>query len=387
MVDLMRSRHGPVEAGLSARSPYGEPGGRAGKRRAVLIAQTLLVAALACSFPSAAPSAKDSPEATPPTTNPAAYTPPARPVLYTCYTCGGNQLWVLDEGGVRRQSLPMRLGQFYGYSPSTDRILYARTFADHGAGPGNVSVADLAVYDVAGNRVTVLLEDNVVEALWAPNGLDLAYILATPNSYELHWRGAEGSDRLLAPDVSFSWSFSPLGDRIAFTRESGYGTGGLPGLYVIDVETLNEIRVSAVDKSGTGGIADAPSWSFDGRFVLLSHWGGPDEPQLILACGDGSGEILLSLDPALQENWWYTPVIPRLLWYPDGVHLLGIPEASRESLGGPYALVRFRLDEDRTRLTDGEMVAEVGGMIGWDVPGRSVWAISREGEPFLLVLP
>ncbi len=384
MAEPLQSRRDPGHAGLSARSRDGQRGGRA---RTLVISLAFLLAPLACSFPSAAPFATESIEATSATANLPPYSPPARPLLYTCYTCGGSEMWVLDTSGVRRQTLPFSLGQFYGYSPSGDRILYATSFAAHGAGPGNVSVSDLAIYDIPGNSVTVLFEDNVVEALWAPNGSDLAYILATPGSYELHWRGADGSDRLLASDVSFAWSFSPLGDRIGFTRESGYRTAGVPGLYVVDVETLSEIRVSPVDKSGTGGIADAPSWSFDGQFLLLSHWGGPDEPQLILARADGGVETTLTLDPALQENWWHTPVIPRLLWYPDGEHLLGVPEASRESLGGPFALVRFRLDMERALLTDAEMVAEVGGLIGWDVPGSSVWAISREGEPFLLVLP
>ncbi len=308
-------------------------------------------------------------------------------MLYTCYTCGGSELWVLDGSEVRRQALPISIGQFYGYSPSSDQVLYARSFAGHGAGPGNVSVSDLAIYHVTANQVTVLFEDDVVEALWAPNGTDLAYILATSAGYELHWRRPGGEDRLLARDVSFSWSFSPLGDRIAFTRESGYRSPGAPGLYVVDVETGTEVRVSAVDKSGTGGIADAPSWSLDGQWVLLSHWGGPDEPQLVLARADGSGEVRLSLDPSLQEQWWYTPVVPRLLWFPDGEHLLGVPEAPRESLGGPFALVRFRLDGDQALLTEGEMVAEVGGLIGWEVPGSSVWVMSRDGVPDLLDLP
>lgn len=308
-------------------------------------------------------------------------------MLYTCYTCGGSELWVLEGSDVRRQALSISIGQFYGYSPSSDRVLYARSFAGHGAGPGNVSVSDLAVYDVTANQVRVLFEDDVVEALWAPNGADLAYILATPDSYELHWRGADGSDRLLASDVSFAWSFSPLGDRIAFSRESGYRTPGMPGLYVVDVETLAEIRVSRIDKSGTGGIADAPSWSLDGEWVLLSHWGGPDEPQLVLARADGSGEVRVSFAPSLREQWWYTPVMPRLLWFPDGEHLLGVPEASRESLDGPFVLVRFRLDPDQALLSEGEVVAEVGGLIGWEVPGSSVWVMSRDGVPDLLDLP
>lgn len=348
---------------------------------------TLLVAVLACSFPGPLPLEIEAPEISTPTANPATHTTPNRPALYTCYTCGGSALWVLDEAGATRRTLPISLGQFYGYAPSTDRILYARNFAGHGAGPGNVSVSDLAIYDLTSNTITVLFEDNVVEALWAPNGIDLAYILATPGSYELHWRGADGTDRLLASDVSFTWSFSPLGDRIAFTRESGYHTGGEHGLFVVDIQTAPEIRISSVDKSGTGGIGDTPSWSADGQFVLLSHWGGPDEPQIILARADGTGETTLSLDPSLAENWWYTPAIPHLLWFPDGQYLLGVPEAPRESLGGPFGLVRFRLDVDEALLTHGELVAEVGGLIGWDVPGITVWVNSREGEPVRLELP
>ncbi len=352
-----------------------------------ILLASLLLACQACSLPGRPDPVLPPTEPPPPTVDPALFLPPARPMLYTCYTCGGSEVWVLDGSNVRRQALPISMGQFYGYSPTTDRILYAREFAGHGAGPGNVSVSDLAIYDVAENVVTVLFEDNVVEALWAPNGVDLAYILATPTGYELHGRGGDGADRLLVRNVSFTWSFSPGGERIAFTRESGYRSAGTPGLYVVDLDTLTEIRISEVDKSGSGGIADAPLWSLDGRFVLLSHWGGPDEPRLVLARADGGGEVRLSLDPSLGGEWWYTPVIPRLLWFPDGAHLLGVPEASQESPDGPYALVRFRLDADAGLLRDGEVMGEVGGLIGWEVLGRSVWVMTQHGVPTVLELP
>ena len=122
------------------------------------------------------------------TSAPAVPTEPA-PIhtLYLPYASGGRQVWQLGPGEPVQVTLPVEVGSFYGFSPLTNRMLYAAAFSDHGAGPDNIAVSDLAIFDLTSGTSEPLISDNVVEALWAPNGADLAYILATPETYELRW--------------------------------------------------------------------------------------------------------------------------------------------------------------------------------------------------------
>jgi len=303
------------------------------------------------------------------------------------YMGSGRQIWSMAEATAYLTDLPVSIGQYYDYAPATDRILYASAFADHGAGPGNLSVSDLAILDVSTGSVSRLFDDGVVEAQWAPNGKDFAYILATDTTYELHWRSADGADRLLALDVSFTWSISPDGGRVAFTRESGYLNPASLGLYVVPASDGMAIRVSSADKSGTGSIDDQPFWSPDGETVLLPLWSGPETSRLVLARSDGGGEVDLAIDPAYASNWWYTLTIPRFLWHPDGEHLVALPAVSHDEMGGPSPLVLYRLDRVTNTLTDAAMFGEAATLIAWNVPGESVWVMSANGAVESLSLP
>ncbi len=100
-----------------------------------------------------------------PTTQPPSPTPtPPPPMLWACYTCGGETLWQLAPGLPHEFKLPVVMGQFYGYTTQTGRILMALAFGDHGAGPGNAAVSDLSILDLQSGHVTQILPDNVVEA-------------------------------------------------------------------------------------------------------------------------------------------------------------------------------------------------------------------------------
>jgi len=358
---------------------------------AVVLASTLtltcsLVGGIADVTDSPAPS--DTPElATAEPTQPATPTiPAALDTLYAPYTSGGQQAWRLGPGEPVQVDLPVPIGSFYGYARVTDRILFAQTFSTHGAGPGPISVSDLAILDLGTGQVQALFPDNVVEALWAPNGRDLAYILATPTTFELHWLDSTGHDRLLARDVTFSWAISPAGDAIAFTRESRYALTIDPGLYVVGVEDGVEVKVSDADAQGYGSISDQPIWSPDGARVALPIWAS-DPARVSLARADGSGAVDLQIDPALDGEWWATVALANFIWHPDGEHLVAAPATSQSEMGGPVPLVLYTLDLETGMLSEGRLIAEVGSLIGWDVPGRSVWVTSVEGIPERLALP
>lgn len=317
---------------------------------------------------------------------PASPTPTSPTQVWTCYTCGGDTVWKLDSAGNHLLGLPISMGAFYGYSLVRDQVLMANRFPGHGAGPGNVSVSDLSIFDLGSEELSELVPDNVVEAYWAPDGQQLAYILATDKSYEIHWRDANGVDIPLAADVSFTWSVAPSGRSIAFTRESGYGLQASPGLFVVSVPEGDIIPLSQADKAGVGSIVDQPIWSPSSAEVVLPVWGGPTT-KTVLARADGSETFDLSVDPSLVDEWWSTESIPRILWMPDEGHLLTMPSVGNAGMGGPSPLVLYRLDRSAHQLTDGRLLAEVMDLIGWDVPGVSLWVINETGEPERLKLP
>jgi hypothetical protein len=306
--------------------------------------------------------------------------PAPEPTLWMSYDGGGDQIWVLGDGLPYQRTLPVSVGGFYGYAPSTNRILMAAHWGDHGAGPGNVSVSDLSLLDLNTGQVKTLISDNVVEALWSPDGEAIAYILATPDTYELHWRGGDGSDRTLARNVTFTWSISPTGETIAFTRESGYELTIVPGFYAVQVGSGAEVRLSDIDKSGTGSTADFPSWSSDGTQVILSHYGGPGEARLVWARSDGTETHDLGL-PTDAGEVRRDLALPFVLWDPDGEHLYAVPGefGGEGEMGGPSPLVRYRLERTDYTLIEPETIGRFHQVLGWAVPGHSLWIWNESG--------
>ncbi len=356
--------------------------------RRMLLISSLAGAALACSLPGSNAAEPTSEPATTlaPSPLPPTSTPPG-PVeqLWTCSGCGGESVWAFGEGDPRRVTVPA-MYSFYSYSQASNEILFARNAPTQGYGPSHISATDLSVTDAGTGESHILLAEGVVEAAFAPNGLDIGYILATAATYELHWLAADGSDRVLARDVTFSWSIAPSGAAVAFTRESRYDLPIDPGVYVVSVESALEIKVSDVDNAGFGGTADAPVWSPDSRELLIAHWAGPDAARLVLAQADGSGAVDVTIDPVYADEWWATVAIPALLWAPDGEHLVGSPSASAEAYG-PSPILYYRLDRASSSLRDIVLLADGGAPAVWDVPGRSVWILDSDGNPQRLALP
>jgi len=166
-----------------------------------------------------------------------------------------------------------------------------------GAGPGRLAAGPLYLADLPSGSLETLVPGNVVSARWAPDGQGYAYLLATEETYELHVLDAAGADRVVARDVPREFTFAPDGSALAFTRESGYGLPGTPGLYVVDLTTGAEQMLSDVDRGGTGGSGGGwlPLWSPDGAGLLLRASAG-DGDRLIWAARDGAWRHALALD-------------------------------------------------------------------------------------------
>jgi heat shock protein HslJ len=332
--------------------------------------------------PSAATPEPDAMEVLTPTTG------LAQKWAWLCYFCTGSRVWIFENGQASQVDLPFEVGVFYDYSPATDRILYATHFPNQGAGPAQISVTDLWMLPLTSQEGTPIFQtDDIVEALWAPDGEQIAYIRATPESYELRWRTPAGEDRLLASDVAFAFSISPDGSRVAFTRESGYQLAVTPGLYVVDVTTGEERHIASVDRAGTGGLEDRPVWSPAGDQVILPVIGHAENLGLWRGAVDASSAGRIEFDPALAAEGWYNVVPSNLLWI-DSTHLVGTaylmgPEAA---LGGEPHVIRYELDAGLGTVVGGEILAE-GLLVGWDQPGASVWVQFEEAMQSVPLAP
>lgn len=296
-----------------------------------------------------------------------------------CYYPGQSEVWLLAQGEVQQVELPITVGLYFDCTAVTGRLLYGSHFPDQGAGPGQVSVTDLWLLDLATEAAEPLFdEDVVVEALWASGGESFAYIRATDASYELRWRSLAGEDRLLATDVAFTFSVSPSGEQVAFTRESGYGLDVQPGLYMVDVATGVEMRIADVDRAGTGGIDDRPTWSPTGDYVILPLTGLGAGNGLVRAAIDGSGATALTFDSALADEAWYEFLPTNLIWA-ESTQLIGMAFIAGPDipLGGEPYVIHYQLNDNLDTIIDGAVIV-AGVLIGWDVPGESVWVLIDE---------
>lgn len=362
----------------------------------------LCLAAIACNVsaggpPTPSPTAPDEPTLPELTAAPAATeTPAATPILvgppdmWSSFMSSADEVWMLDPAGAYLRDLPFQLGQFYDYAPAQDTILYATTFADHGAGPGNLAVSDLYTLELGSGVTTPIVNSQtVVEALWMPNGTDILYLLATDTTYELRLRTTAGDDRLLASDLAPTFAPSPTGQYVAFTRETGYEVPGAAGLYVVDVATGAITMVSDVDRGGQGSIDDQPVWSWDETYLMLTHFSGPGSAP-DLSSRDGSGHAMLSYAPELADQEWFDPLFFTILVEPDNRHVVALSNATPPGggMGGPSYLVRLEIDPGTYTVVAGELLGESLAVLQWQVPGESFWALSPDtGGPTLVTIP
>ena len=372
------------------------------KRRLVLVTTALTLAVIACGPAGAfapedavevatrvaatlAALRTDTPEDSPSPIPPPAATP-VPPRLWKSYSSGGDTGWWLDAGSATEVTLPVDPGQYYDFSAVNGKILYASHFANSGAGPGNLAVSDLWMVDYpSGTPEGLILSDTVVEALWTPDGAGVVYILATPTTYELRYRSLAADDRLLASNVAPTWSVSPSGNLAAFTRETGYDVPGAPGLFVVSLAGGPETQVSDLDRHGAGSIDDRPEWSFDEAELALPNWGFAPG-QMVIAASDGSSSGQLAAAEGLSIDPIAAALPTTVIWHPDGRGLVGFANYA-ESMGGPSPLVLYELDESLHTITGGAVLAQGFSLVGWNVPGESLYILDENNQLVLVSLP
>lgn len=317
--------------------------------------------------------------------------PPAGAQMIVCpiSVCSGPVIWELTNEGYTFTPPPNIVQLAYDYSPASQRLLYSDKFPDHGMGPGNLSVSNLLVLDVlSGESEVIFGDENIVEAVWAPDGQTIAYVLATETTYELHARLGNGDDRLLAQDVAITFSFSPSGKQIAFTRESRYDIPGEPGLYLVDLDSGEERKISDVDRAGYGSVTDMPLWSPDEAYIILpaSNENIPEAQMLVATDGSGSGP--LTFGESISADRVGQNVGSIVLWSPDGMHVIAVESALQGEGMAFQRIAYYRIDPATRQVVYAHTIADGEfRLIGWSVPGQSVWIHSGRYQILLAPLP
>ncbi len=306
----------------------------------------------------------------------------ALPLLCEC----GNRFILLEQGEATPLGLPDGLiGLYYDFAPSTRHILYGSQFPDHGAGPATLSVTDLLAYDLTSGESRALIADEiVVRAEWAADGQSIVYVAATDATYELRWRSPDGSERLLAVDVSPFFHSAPSGEQIAFTRESPYADAA-PGFFVVDLDTGEERQISDLDRGGTGGLEEKPVWT-PNQDAFYMNFQRSEELNGLFRFDLDAAETKVTFDPALAEQPWYT-FAPMLGVWLSPTEVLGTANIYSDitPMGGQPTVIRYTLDESGTVITESSLVVE-GILLGWNVPGESVWVLA-DPNPRVVALP
>lgn len=174
--------------------------------------------------------------------------------------------------------------------------------------------------------------------------------------------------------------------KVAFTRESNYNLDVTPGVFIVNVATGEEKQVTDINKAGTGSIDDKSWWSPDETYLLLNLQRDEEARGLYRILTDGTSTVEVDFASALSDEIWYEAQPFNLLWL-DGTHIIGTPFVFTEdaALGGEPLVVRYELNGALDTIIAGAQVAEEV-LVGWNVPGQSVWVHTSDGVEFVLLL-
>jgi hypothetical protein len=330
--------------------------------------------------PTSAPTLPPSPTPVPPTPTPSPTPLPARYWVFPPYGSGGSQAWQIDNGQASPIVLPDLGFNQYDHSAEFGKVLHSSRFPEHGAGPANLSVGDLWSYDVVTKQdQQIFTDENIVEATFVPGSQDIVYLLATPTTYELHWRTAGGADRLLATDVSPTFSVSPDGGSVAFTRETGYKVG-TPGVYIVSQDGTGERKIGSTDRGGTGSISDMPIWSPDGKYILLPVSSADVPTHWVLLKTDGSAEMKVTLGPNVPPQFKELD-LAFTLWLPDSQKVLVSQVRGMAGTPGAEQTGVASLNLDTGEVTEITPLA-FGPLTPWqwETPGKVAWAVDENND-------
>jgi hypothetical protein len=100
---------------------------------------------------------------------------------------------------------------------------------------------------------------------------------------------------------------------------------------------------------------------------------------MVRAAADGSSSVALGFDPSLANEEWYEAEPFSPFWVSDTQFIATASlDSSNVQLGGVGGLILYQLNDTLDTIVDGTVIGR-GLLIGWDVPGSSVWVQTENG--------
>lgn len=189
---------------------------------------------------------------------------------------------------------------------------------------------------------------------WSPLGTGLAFVSNRSGQRSLYASVLDGSDPVLISEIDgLDWAWSPDERRIAWVQHND-----VKDLMVTDLQAGSTVNLT----NGTGDVWH-PSWSPDGRFILLE--GLNDEGAIHVFRISAEGGVAINLTAGLPGG-------REPQWSPDGAHIAF--ESIDWDTGGVYMYV-MNADGTAPRvLTDDteEQYREGYGAIAWSPDGSKL---------------
>ena len=232
--------------------------------------------------------------------------------------------------------------------PATEPGMIA--FTSDRDGNSEIYVADLS--DGSEENLTTNPADDW-SPKWSPFGTAMAFVSDRSGVASLHADALDGSDPVLISEIDgLDWAWSPDGRKIAWIQHRD----AVEDLWITDIETGLAVNLTNGSRDMWG-----PSWSPDGRSILLGGWNDEGATDIFLISAEGG--VARNLVPGSASG-------RETQWSPDGAH---IALSSIEWDTGIVSLAVVEPDGSEPRV----LIAEIGDQ---DLAGFVAMSWSPDGS-------
>ena len=221
------------------------------------------------------------------------WSPDGKEIIFTTFRYGNPDLYSVapDEGNWRAVSYKQGLNTAGAYSTDGKNIAVTLSLGHY---------PNIYLLERSGKMVRQLTFGKSISTspCFSPNGRELVFVSDKPGFPQLYIMSLDGGNlkRLPARGNCDSPSWSPRGDKIAFTMRQPYGNYDL---YIYDISQMHITRLTKDE-----GKNENPSWSPDGRFIVFgSNRSGKNELYIMGADGSGQRNLAGITGEASMPNW------------------------------------------------------------------------------------